>query len=579
MHRLARSFAVALLLALAAPVCGAQAAAPRRPLRIVYYYPADRPPLPGYQKRLDAAMRNVQGFYAEWMDRHGWGRRSFGLETGANGLVVVHLAPGKLRLAEHKRGQTDDEMMRDVDRAMRAEGLDPGRETTVVFSNLLIWDGAVAKEAGPYWGGGGPNSGRCCVYDDPLLDPARLGSKEPGGYYGHPCSIGEFNSHYIGGIAHELGHALGLPHDAEAAADRRTLGSSLMGGGNHTYGRDLRGEGPGTFLTAADAMILAKHPLFRDDGRAAGGKASATCETLSVSQRDAALVVSGQVAGSPRPFGVVAYSDPKGGDDYDAISAAARTDEQGRFRLELPDLRPGERGFRLKACHEDGNVSELVNTPFVVDGAGRADTGSIEVAVAWSGVSSALERGDKAGVSEKLRGIRSRYAGDAESLRRCALVEAWQSPAKPVAADGVAAGTRRIAVSDLAFESATVGWGQPLRDRVLQEGARMPFIQAGGAVYAKGLFAHAPAAYAFRLGGKWSTLEGLVGVAADAGSVVFVVRGDGRELWRSGTIRPGPAQRFSVDIKGVYRLEVVTEDAGDGRSSDWGVWADTYVQR
>ena len=84
------------------------------------------------------------------------------------------------------------------------------------------------------------------MYDDQRLDPRLLSSKAPGGYYGGPCSLGEFNSHYIGGLAHELGHAFGLPHDCQREAERAKRGLSLMGGGNHTYGQEQRGEGPGT---------------------------------------------------------------------------------------------------------------------------------------------------------------------------------------------------------------------------------------------------------------------------------------------------------------------------------------------
>ena len=44
--------------------------------------------------------------------------------------------------------------------------------------------------------------------------------------------------------------------------ERATFGTALMGGGNHTYGEERRGEGRGTFLTLCEGLRLASHPLF-----------------------------------------------------------------------------------------------------------------------------------------------------------------------------------------------------------------------------------------------------------------------------------------------------------------------------
>ena len=103
-----------------------------------------------------------------------------------------------------------------------------------------------AIEVGPYVGGGNRLAGTAWVYDDERLDPQLLASQADGGYTGRPCSLGEFNSHYIGGVAHELGHAFGLPHDCQKESDL-ARGLSLMGGGNHTYGQEQRGEAPARF--------------------------------------------------------------------------------------------------------------------------------------------------------------------------------------------------------------------------------------------------------------------------------------------------------------------------------------------
>ena len=58
----------------------------------------------------------------------------------------------------------------------------------------------------------------------------------------------------------------------------------------------------------------------------------------------------------------------------------------------------------------------------------------------------------------------------------------------------------------------------------------------------------------------------------DGGSCVFVVKADGKELWRSKKTEPGTLRSFKLDVSGAKELEFTVEDAGDGNGSDWGCW-------
>jgi hypothetical protein len=62
------------------------------------------------------------------------------------------------------------------------------------------------------------------------------------------------------------------------------------------------------------------------------------------------------------------------------------------------------------------------------------------------------------------------------------------------------------------------------------------------------------------------------------GSVRFIIKGDGKELWKSKKIESG-AKAVSVDIsvKGIKILELSVEDAGDGVSGDHAVWAEAKL--
>ena len=63
------------------------------------------------------------------------------------------------------------------------------------------------------------------------------------------------------------------------------------------------------------------------------------------------------------------------------------------------------------------------------------------------------------------------------------------------------------------------------------------------------------------------------------GSVVFVIRADGREVFRSPRVVPGKSVDYDVDLRGVSTLELATEDAGDGGGGDWGVWLSPELLR
>ncbi|HYH67275.1 MAG TPA: hypothetical protein VD866_21440 [Urbifossiella sp.] len=327
-------------------------------VRVAYLVPTDRRPEPDYRARLDRVMSEVQQFYRTGMEENGHGKRTFELDRDAKGALRVHEVHAKGPMRDYGRDGSD-KVRREVKAALAKEKIDADAETVVIFQLLLDWRGDNAEEIGPFVGGGGPRSGTAWVYDDAKLDPRLLPSREPGGYYHGPCSLGQFNTHYVGGVVHELGHAFGLPHDCERDADRPRRGRSLMGGGNHTYGQERRGEGKGAFLSAASALPLSVHPLFT-------GKRSPvvplTCRfaELKAAHDGGRVVLTGRLQGSPRAVGLVARNDPAGpAGDYDAVGWTCPVGADGAFRLEVGELKPGEHDLRLAAYTEGGDARPL----------------------------------------------------------------------------------------------------------------------------------------------------------------------------------------------------------------------------
>jgi hypothetical protein len=105
-------------------------------------------------------------------------------------------------------------------------------------------------------------------------------------------------------------------------------------------------------------------------------------------------------------------------------------------------------------------------------------------------------------------------------------------------------------------------------------------LSGGGKYFARGIYAHAPARHVYALGGKWQRLGGTVGApTGKSPTIVFVVRGDGKELWRSAKIEGGALAEFDVPVAGVQSLELIVEDGGNGVGSDWGAWFDPSLSR
>ncbi len=542
-------------------------------LRLAYFCPTDRTPLPGYAERLERVMTNVQAFYREGMARNGFGPLTFALDRGAGGALHILQVKGRSPTPDYGRDAAG-RMVEEVRQAFRAQGVDLRRETVLIFSPLLEWQNGRAIELGPYCGLGAA----AMVYDDPLLDPRELGSKRPGGYYGRPCSIGEFNSHYLGGVAHELGHAMGLPHDAANRAARAARGHSLMGDGNHTYGQELRGEGQGTFLSAASAAPLSRHPLFTGVAVARSAE-RVVWSGLQAQWAAGKLTVSGKCDATPRAAQMVAYQDPeKPRMDYDAAGFAAPVAADGCFQIVIDEFQAGRCELRLRAILEDGRDSTRA-FGYEVDPQGAPRLEELTRAFVTMRLSSALLKDTAQEARLVARQTASEHPADTVIQSQAALVERLLKPPPLRSPAEIPAGEKTVVLSDCSYVSAKVGWGRLVRDRALPEGDQA-FLMVGGRFYQRGLFAHAPSRLAFALDGRWQWFQGGGGLQdGSAGSVRLVLRGDGRTLYESAVVKDHRPVEFRVSVAGVEQLELVAEDAGDGATSDWSVWLDPKLER
>lgn len=577
----AKRLAAAWLLLAAACVPGhtpAAAAAPARVLRVVYFTPADRAVAPDHRTRLQRVLEDVREFYAEEMEANGYGRMTFSLEYDDAGRLRVYEVQGRNPAAAY--GRTAWATVADeVRQGLRAQGIAMDEETVVIFQRLLDWQDGRTVEIGPYAGSGGGGKGRAFVYDDAHLDADLLSSRDPAGYCSAPCTWGAFNGLYIGGIAHELGHAFGLPHLAETGEQRAAFGISLMAGGNSTYRRPLWGNGPTSFLAHGSAVMLLGNPLFAGGGNVEG-RGDFQLSDLAFESVPDGMLVRGTVTGATPVFAVVGRNDDLAiANDYDAVGWTADVAADGRFELVVGELKPTRYRLFLTAAGEDGRF-HTSSVEYQVDANGRIDTAALSVAALLQQADAAFAGRDAAALRDVLGAVSRLDTQDDEASAKVEHLLALLDETRPVALRNLGAEEAEADLSAVAFTRAETGYGPALRDQVRVEGSLTARIEVGQACFPLGLYAHAPALHEVPTEGAWRTLSAGYGLQdGHTGSVVFVVRGDGRELFRSDVVRDHRPRWTEVDITDVQALELVTEDAGDGRSGDWAVWLQPYLER
>ena len=175
-----------------------------RTVRMIYFLPNDRP----YQAEVVQLMKdeilNVQTFFAEQMEAHGYGKRTFRVETDPQGEPKVHRVDGQQPSSDYQRGNGGD-WLSDIEQA----GFD-------ITANVYFIVMDLTNDEGGFGGRWGKNGGE-----------ARL-----------------LGNVWFAVAAHELGHAFGLQHDFHDGA----------------Y---IMSYGPGrTRLSPCHAEFLSVHPYF-----------------------------------------------------------------------------------------------------------------------------------------------------------------------------------------------------------------------------------------------------------------------------------------------------------------------------
>jgi hypothetical protein len=194
----------------------------------------------------------------------------------------------------------------------------------------------------------------------------------------------------------------------------------------------------------------------------------------------------------------------------------------------------------------------------------------------------AVLQNDVAAAQSELVKIGQSNATDLEKTVARNLAATLEDKPKPVPAD-VPLTVASLPLGGAHPNEAEVGWLKPTANRIPLNGEIQSPLLDSGKIHATGLFAHAPSRYVYDLGGKWKSLRGEAGLhtafQGHAFGVVFVIKTDGKEVFRSDIIRRSEQARYEVEVTGVKTLELVVEKANDRNGGNWGLWLDPTLFR
>ena len=150
---------------------------PHHTVRVIYFLPKDRQPEPDIDAKLGSMIKDVQQFYADQMESHGFDRKTFRLEKDDAGNVVVHHVNGKFNGLQYSSSGDYATLGQEVASEIN-ERFDTSKHIYVSVVNVG-------------WSGGGVAF-----------------SNRTGGVAVFPAPTG---SRFL--AAHELGHTFGLNHN------------------------------------------------------------------------------------------------------------------------------------------------------------------------------------------------------------------------------------------------------------------------------------------------------------------------------------------------------------------------------
>ncbi len=325
-------------------------------LNVIYFVASDRDTNANYNERLSKIMLNYQSFVADWMQRWGYERKTFGiLKDSANSRVKILLVRGSKTMSNYNYddlGTTHANAQADINAWFTAH---PGEKTSehnlIIFAVNEKLDQCQEQVPGanaPFYGIGR----NCYALDFPGMSIDKIGTTN--------CSGDDRHRGWIAGMFHELGHGLNLPHCGELVSETNSpqYGTSLMGAGNYSYLITP------TYLTHSSCAILNNCQVFSKVQKTFYGTVTAKIETLQASYTNGNINVSGTFSSSVPVTDVTYYHRPTNDDGgYTAVTWVSKP-AGNSFSISMPVAEFQQKGnqayeFSIILNQDDGNNSSF----------------------------------------------------------------------------------------------------------------------------------------------------------------------------------------------------------------------------
>ncbi len=535
-------------------------------IKVVYFHASDQAPLNGWQERLPRTLADVSNYYREAFSRYDLKSNGLPFEK-VNGKIDIQIIQGDL-VSSRYNTTSYDKIAQEIEK--KANG-----RLHIATDNVLIINGLcdLKKDGIYYFHSPYCATGNICfVADCEKLDSRLLKDSVQKMTFtemfvvGKKCSVGEFNSWYIGGIAHEMGHIFGLTHDFGGRSEFQKSETSMMGEYGSRHFRDnLWGGEVNSYFTTASILQLMSHPVFTGAAKPTNPTTNFTHTGINVHPTDSSLSAECTFEGTDRPYAMVALFRPIQFSEYRNRSFCAVLNSANSVRFDLTKVEAGSYPLRLLYLFPNGTVrtiERLVNIDS--NGVTKVDDPFIANQV---NVTSLLEKLRK---SEK----------NPETDTKIEILKGILLPLPPV--DLSTYEGNRMFLSDAQWTIAQVGWGTTARNYFSLENEFTFFLQLCGKLYQKGLYAHSSSTYVFNTDAKWKTFTATIGLRDYAhiqGSAQFTVMGDGKILYQSRALRVNMSEIIQVNISGVKELKLLAEGTEGHNHNSWAIWVDPILEK
>ncbi len=163
-------------------------------IRLFHFVPNDWTPELDINTKIDTAIKDVQRWYADEMERHGFGQKTFQFDTNTNGNAVIHRIEGEFDDA-HYLQSTYPRLKFEYREHFLQPPIDPH------FINLVFVSISSENIGG----------GVCGISDSSITQGHHVFVPSSGRCFMRENE--ELHGYLYQTIAHELGHSFGLAHD------------------------------------------------------------------------------------------------------------------------------------------------------------------------------------------------------------------------------------------------------------------------------------------------------------------------------------------------------------------------------